>query len=173
MRRLPARLAAIWVAAAVLLLLADGCGPAPSPSLIRTGHLTSIVGTTWELVALGGRTLPVGTTVTLTFGPSDVSGKSSCTSFGGTYAYDTTSGALRIDGLTETKRACLDAGFNGVENAFFDALRGVASTSVDPDGRLVLGGSGAELVFEVGPVLVPAVTTAPSGAPSGPASGAP
>ena len=155
-RRLrPTGLAAIWVIALVLLIVGEGCAPAPESSLVRVSHPTTLVGTTWRLVSVGGVAVPAGTTASLAFGPTDLSGDSSCNAFGGTYADDPASGAVRIDGLVSTKRACLDPGFNGVESAVFAALRGVADASIDPNGRLVLTGAGPALAFEVGPRGVP------------------
>ena len=160
MRRLHlTRLAAIWVTALLILIVSDGCAPQPEASLIRISHPTTLVGTTWVVVAIGGHAVPAGTTADLGFGPTDLTGDSPCNIFNGPYAYDPASGALRIGSLVSTKRACFDAGFNGVESAFLAALRGASDASIDPDGRLVLGGSAGAIVLGVGPVGVPAAAS--------------
>ena len=87
-----------------------------------------------------------------------MTGDSTCNAFGGAYQYDPSTGAFRIPSLVSTKRACLDAGFNGVESAFFAALRDATTASIDPGGRLVLSGPGGEAVLAVGPTGIPAVT---------------
>jgi len=114
-------------------------------------HPTSLVGTTWRLVSLDARRPPDGPDLTIDFSPTDVSGEGGCNSFGGQYAYRAATGELRLAGLVSTKRACVDAARNDAEAAYFGALDTVDQASIDPGGRLVLSGSDAVLVFEVGP----------------------
>lgn len=157
MRRLrAARLASVRVVAVFVLIVSGACAPAPSASLIRVSHPASLVGTAWRLVSIDGHKPPSSPDVTIAFGPSDISGDGPCNSFGGTYAYDPTIGALQFGPLVSTKRACVDPVLNDAEAAYFGALHGVVGASDDPNGRLVLAGAGPELVFEVGPQLVPA-----------------
>lgn len=152
-RRGPVRLAAAWIPTVILLSVLEACGPAPGNSVIRISHPSTLVGTVWQLAAVGRVAVPTGTTASLDFGPTELSGESTCNAFGATYAYGPTTGALRIGNLVSTKRACLDPGFNGIEPAMLAGLRGATDASIDSQGRLVLSGVGAELAFEVGPTL--------------------
>jgi heat shock protein HslJ len=111
----------------------------------------TLAGSSWRVVSIAGRPLPAVPDVTLAFTASDVSGAGGCNSFGGTYTFDPATGALRFGPLISTKRACVEAARNEVEAAYFTALRDVASARIDPDGRLSLLGSGAELILAVGP----------------------
>ena len=151
---------------ALALVLAAACAPEPVPSLIRSSHPAALAGTTWTLVSIGGRTVPAGISASLTFGNASLSGDGPCNGFGGTWTYIAATGALRIDQLVQSLRECIEPDRSALEAAYFDALRGVAGASIDTAGRLVLDGSGPELVLKVGPVVVPAATDVPSGAPS-------
>ncbi len=142
------------------------CASEAAPSVVRVSHPVTLSGTTWTLVSIQDRRPPVGPDVTVTFGPTDVSGDGGCNSYGGAYRYDPTNGALAIGDLVSTKRACVEPARNDLETAFFQALRGASAVSVDPDGRLVVTGSGAELVLAVGPQpggppVLPPASTAP------------
>lgn len=149
-------------------IVAGGCAPSPPASLTRVSHPTWLIGTAWRLVSIQGRQPPIGSDPTLVFGRSgDVSGDGPCNSFGGIFDYDSTGGAIRIGNLLSTKRACLEPARTEAERVYVQALRVVVDASVDQDGRLVLSGSGAELVLEVGPQsLGPAVVPPPSSAPA-------
>ena len=147
-------IASVGVLIMVALLvsaIAGGCSPAAAPSLARDSHPATLEMTAWRLVAIQGRQPPAGSDATLHFEAGRVAGNGGCNSFGGSYLYDVATGALAIGDLGSTKRACVEPARNDLEAAYFQALRGVATASVDPDGRLILGGSGAELVFVVGP----------------------
>ena len=162
-RTASARLALLLLAA----VAAIACAPEPSASLQRVSHPSSLSGTTWRVVAIQGRQPPVGRDLTLVFGPNgEVEGDGGCNSFGGIPTYVPATGALHIEALVSTKRACVEPARNEVEAAYLQALRTVAVASIDPDGRLVLTGAGAEVVLEVGPQQVgPGVTLPPSNAP--------
>ena len=152
------RLAAMWTALLVVILVSEACAPAPEASVIRISHPATLVGTTWQLVSVAGVAATAGATASLSFGATEVRGTSTCSDFGGAYQYDPATGAFRIPSLVSTKRACLDPGFNGLESAFFAALRDATAAGMDPDGRLVLGGPRGGAVLAVGPTLVPAVS---------------
>lgn len=142
------------------------CAPEPPPSIARVSHPTTLAGTTWRLVSLQGRQPPIGREVTLIFGPNgEVEGDGGCNSFAGIPSYDPATGALRIEQLVSTKRACVEPARNDVEVAYFQALRMVTRASIDAESRLVLQGSAAELVFEVGPRSIDPVVTPPPIAP--------
>ena len=148
-----------------LALVALGCAPEPaSSSLTRVSHPSDLAGTSWELVTIGGAAPSSGPAVSLVFGRGEVSGTGSCNAFGGSYAYDPSTGALRLGDLVSTKRACIEAGRNELEAAYLAALRTATDASIDEDGRLVISGAGAELVLRVGgvPVGPPVTEPAPS-----------
>jgi heat shock protein HslJ len=139
--------------AALAALVVGGCSPEAAPSVAPDSHPATLARTTWTLVSIQGQAPAAGTAVTVEFGPDRLSGASGCNSYGGGYAYDPASGDLRIGDLGSTKRACAKPALNELEAAFLLALRGVSAASLDPDGRLVLRGSGPELVWLAGPQL--------------------
>jgi heat shock protein HslJ len=155
------------ILAVTLAAIAAGCGPEPSASLQRVSHPVALAGTSWRLVAVRGVAPPAGADVTLSFGPDGrVSGDGPCNGFGGTFTYEAASGRLALGDLVSTKRACVDPARGQLETAYFEALRTATEASGDPEGRLVLTGSGAELVLEVaGRPVGPPVEASPP--PSG------
>jgi putative lipoprotein len=154
------RLAAALV---VLAALAGACAPEAAPSPIRVSHPSDLAGTAWELMTIGDRPPTAGQAVTLVFGRGELSGNGSCNAFGGTYTYDPATGALRVDGLVSTKRACVEPARNELEAAYLATLRSAADASIDSAGRLVISGAGAPLVLAVGGVPVGPPITAPPG----------
>lgn len=135
-------------------LTACTLAPSASPSGAPSGSPPAgLAGTTWRLVSIQDLRPPLGPDVTLSFGASDISGNGGCNAFNGSYALDPDSGSLRIGDLGSTKRACADPGRGDLENAYFAALRGAGAAGLDSDGRLVLAGAGARLVFERAPGL--------------------
>jgi heat shock protein HslJ len=122
------------------------------PSLTRVSHPASLAGTTWRLLSIQGRPVPVGPDVTLTFDDAGrVSGNGGCNGFGGQFTYEPATGAISVSRRVSTLRECLQAARTDLESAYLVALAGAAVATTDSDAHLVLGGSGAELVFEVGP----------------------
>ena len=168
MRRIGSGRVAILIALVGVDVVAGACAPAPPASLTRVSHPASLAGTAWQLDSLQGRQPPLGAVLTLIFGRSgDVSGEGACNGFGGSFDYDASRGAIRIGRLLSTKRACLEPARNDADRIYFQALGVVADASVDSAGRLVLSGSGAELVLEVGPQPIGApVEEQPTAAPS-------
>jgi putative lipoprotein len=156
------RIVALLVA---LVAILAGCAPEAPASPTRVSRPDTLAGTVWRLVAIGDRPVPAGPDVTLRFGPSEVSGNGSCNAFGGSYAYDATSGAIRIADLVSTKRACIEPGRNELEATYLATLRAASDASIDPDGRLVLTGAGVLLVLEVAGVPTDLPLEAPSAAP--------
>lgn len=130
--------------------LVPSATPSGTPSASPPAGLA---GTTWRLVSIQDLRPPLGSDVTLAFTASDISGNGGCNTFNGSYALDPASGSLRIGDLGSTKRACVEPGRGDLENAYFAALRGAAAASLDADGRLVVAGAGAKLVFERVPGL--------------------
>jgi heat shock protein HslJ len=145
------------LAVLALVLVAVACGPEPGSSVVRLSHLATLTGTRWTVVAIGGQAVAPRPEVLLGFDAQDVAGSGGCNGFGGTYAYDPGSGRLRFGDLISTKRACVDHVTGSVEAAYVQALRGAAVASVDPEGRLVIDGSGPELLLTIAgqPVALP------------------
>jgi heat shock protein HslJ len=169
MRRIGTVRIAVLVAIVGVGFVAAACAPSPPASLTRVSRPTSLIGSAWQLVSMQGRQPPVGSELTLNFGRSgDVSGDGACNSFGGIFEYDASRGSIRIGNLLSTNRACLEPARNEVDRIYFQALGVVGDANIDPDGRLVLSGSGAELVFEVGPQSFPAGEPPSSDAPGAP-----
>ena len=145
--------------AAVLALLvtAVACAPAPAPSLSRVSHPAQLANTSWDLVTLNGASPVPGTAATLEFTATQFGGAAPCNSFGGAFAYDAGTGAVRFDQIVSTKRACVAGPASQLEAAYFAALRTVSEADMDVDGHLVLVSAGGPLVFGVAgrPALPP------------------
>ena len=159
--------AALALASFAVLLAACGGDPAGTPG--RVSHPVALAGTSWRLVSLGDRVPPPGNDLTIRFGADGrLSGTGGCNSFGGAFGYEAATGLLEIGDLASTKRACAEPARNQAEAAYLVALRGVTEAAGDPDGRLVLTGDGAELVFEVaGEVSAPPIEVPPDPAAEG------
>jgi heat shock protein HslJ len=156
------RLLTMLVATAIIL---SGCAAEPPASLTRISHPSTLAGTTWRLLSIQGRPVPLGPDVTLTFDDADrVSGNGGCNGFGGQFTYEPATGAIRVSNRVSTLRECFEQVRSDLESAYFNALAGAIVANMDSAGHLVLGGSAAELVFEVGPqqVGVP-IDASPSG----------
>ena len=139
------------VLATVVVALVAGCGTDATPSLQRMAQPNGLANTSWRLVGVGEQLVPADPVVTLLFTSTEASGSGGCNAFGGTFADDPASGELRIQGLVSTKRACVDGPRNEFEAAYFAALQGPLTATVDDAGRLVLIGQDLTLRFEVGP----------------------
>ena len=122
--------------------------PPPPSASAPPGVTVRLADKLWRLVAIDGAAVPGGPDVTLAFSGGRVSGEGPCNSFGGTVAFDETTGMLRIGDLASTKRACVDPARGALETTWFAALRAVTSASVDGAGRLVLTAGIHELALE-------------------------
>ena len=148
MGRFPLALSLVFVAA---------CAPEPPASPIREAHPVSIAGSSWRIVAIGGAALPPQPEMTIEFADGRLTGQGPCNSIGGSALYDPTSGAIRIGDLVTTKRACVDPNLARVESVLVNSLRAATQVGVDPDGHLVLAGSGIDIVLDVAgqPIPIP------------------
>jgi heat shock protein HslJ len=144
-RRVPATpiLASIAFLLGVTIVACSREAATPQPG---RGRPATLDGTAWKLVAVQGRPV-AGSGASLAFARGGVSGDGGCNRFGGSFSYESATGALTIDALASTKRACLEPARNDLEAAYLRALRGVSAATIDSEGRLVLSGSGAELVL--------------------------
>ncbi len=156
------RLGTVALLPSLLVVLLAACAPEPaSSSLTRVSHPGDLAGTSWELRTIGGTVPASGPALTLVFGRGELSGNGSCNAFGGSYAYDASTGAIHVGDLVSTKRACIEPGRNELEAAYLAALRGATDASIDENGRLVIRGTGAPLVLTVGGAPVGAPVTKP------------
>jgi putative lipoprotein len=149
--------------AAILLGLA-ACSAEPPASLTRVRHPATLAGTTWRLLSIESRPVPVGPDVTLTFDDAGrVSGNGGCNGFGGQFTYEPGTGAISVSNQFSTLRECFEQVRNDLESAYLNALAGATVANIDLGGHLVLSGS-AGLVFVVGPRQVgEPIDASPSG----------
>jgi len=95
-------------------------------------------GTSWDLVEMGTTADFAQIVPTIEFGADGgVSGFAACNTFSGTFTIDGPTVALGP--LATTKMAC-ERPASAVEAEYLGALSGVATWSIEPDGRLLLGG---------------------------------
>ncbi len=94
------------------------CEGGPSGSPIRMSHPTTLAGSVWQLVAIGGRSVAGISEPSLVFADEELSGDGGCNAFGGPYTYDPATGAVAIGDLISTKRACVEAARNEIEEAY-------------------------------------------------------
>lgn len=82
--------------------------------------------------------------ITVTLDGDQISGTAACNGYGGTYQID--DGVFQITGIAVTEMACMPVEAMESERAFLEALLNVDGTAV-ADGKLVMTGSRAEMVF--------------------------
>jgi heat shock protein HslJ len=134
-----------------VLLIAVACDGAAVPSGSSDGSRpATLAGTNWTVLRVGVQ-IPVGGAVpTIAFGAGQVSGTGGCNHFGGAYAYDARTGALRFDQIGMTAMACADDRRNRFETAFSGALVAVNRADLDADHHLLLSGPGGVIVLAPG-----------------------
>jgi heat shock protein HslJ len=150
MRRPPSvipRLAAVLVAAAV----AAACGgdaspsPIPDPSAAPPSGtaLLPLEGTRWVLPPGAVPALEAGAAVDAVFDAGSLAGRGPCNAYGGRYAL---AGArLVISDLFSTKKSC-GGQLDTAEQAFFAALKAVASHEIGADALVLRDAAGALLI---------------------------
>jgi heat shock protein HslJ len=136
------RLAIAWVLVATMLVA--GCA-----AVTREAHPTTLANTAWRAVSVNGLAPVAGSEPTAKFSIADVSGSGGCNDWFSPYTYDPSTGQVRLEQVAMTARACANPALEPVERGFSDVLVTVTTASIDPDGRLVLSGSGGEIVFAV------------------------
>ena len=135
--------------ALLLTLLIAGalaaCGPA-SPSVTRSAVPSTLAGTAWTAVLVDGQPTVTGTRPAASFTTDQVKGTTGCNSYGGPYQYS--AGTIAFGDLATTLVGCQGA-VGAVEQRFVKALDGATTVSMDPDGRLIIDGSGGSITLEV------------------------
>lgn len=117
-----------------LIVLTASCCPCRK---VRTTVDQPLVGTSWQLVQLDGRTVePEGENFTVTFGTDRrISGRGACNRLTGQYETGE-HGALTIGQAAATRMACLKDG--DLETAFQQMLSGATHYEIDGDDLLIL-----------------------------------
>ena len=135
------RWAIVLMVLVALTILLAGCGSG-----------SSLEGTQWLLVSLGGET-PLASTAppSAEFSEDEISGSTGCNHYFG--AYEVSGSKITIRDLASTEMACMDPeGVMDQEQAFLAALRETASYSLDGDRLEFLDATGsARMVFESAP----------------------
>jgi heat shock protein HslJ len=145
-RTIRARVGAFAFAMAALVVA--GCGVRGEPSLIRTAYPTSLAGSAWSAVSVAGQPTVVGSAPTAVFTVDRIEGTTGCNAYFASYQYAT--GAIEIAEMGSTAIGC-DGAIGATEQRFTAAMQGASSVSIDPEGRLVLDGSGGSITFVVAP----------------------
>jgi heat shock protein HslJ len=135
-------LAIAWVLVATILVV--GCA-----AVTREAHPTTLANTAWRAVSVNGLAPVGGSEPTAMFAIDQANGSGGCNDWFSPYTYDPATGQIRLEQVAMTARACANPALAPVERAFSDVLVTVTTASIDPDGRLVLSGSGGEIVFAV------------------------
>jgi heat shock protein HslJ len=122
------------MAGAASIVATPGIAEAPPPD-----PGTGLEGTSWNLAEMGDTADFARIVPTIEFGADGtVSGFAACNTFSGTF---TTNGQIIALGpLATTKMAC-ERPASAVETGYLAALSGVTTWSIEPDGRLLLGGA--------------------------------
>ena len=116
-------------------IVASPATQAPTPQ----ASATDLAGTAWDLVEMGNTGDFARIVPTIEFGADGtVSGFAACNRFSGTFTTDVDT--LTLGPLAVTEMACVPPA-SEVERAYLQALSGVSSWSILPDGRLALGGA--------------------------------
>ena len=114
-------------------------GVTPSPT---TAPSNPLAGTSWTLSTMNGQPPLDGTTITLAFSDSAVSGNGGCNTYGGSYAVDGNN--ISIGALTSTQVLC-GTEIDQQEQQYFNLL-GSANTYQLDSGQLVLFSGGSEVL---------------------------
>lgn len=117
------------------IVAGPGVAEGPPPSEAGLG----LDGTTWSLAEMGDTADFARIVPTIDFGADgSVSGFSGCNTFSGTFTTD--GETIALGPLATTKMGC-ERPASAVETEYLQALSGVATWSIEPDGRLLLAGA--------------------------------
>ena len=154
MMRIPTVLVSLWPVAAVvasLVIALVGCSTLYDPPPSLGAGPTTLVGTSWRVVSVGGRAPVAGAVPTAAFAADRVTGSGGCNSYFGRYRYDPASGQIEFGEMGATAMACVEGPRNDFETAYFQALGKVTLVATDAFGRMKLSGPGGEIVLELDP----------------------
>jgi heat shock protein HslJ len=121
------------------------CGPGTSVAT-RSAVPSTLAGTAWTAVLVGGKATVLGSEPTAAFTTDQVRGSTGCNSYSGPYQYS--AGTIAFGDLATTLIGCAGT-LSDVEQGFVKALDGATTVSMDPDGRLIIDGSGGSITFTV------------------------
>jgi heat shock protein HslJ len=139
----------IAVLLTVLGLALAGCGDDQPASPIE-GHPATLAGTSWIVIAIGGRPPAPAGAPTIAFDATQAQGSGGCNHFGGRYTYDPATGGLRFADMGMTAMACAEAARNATETAFIQLLGQPSLVAqLGPDGHLILAGAAGRIELEV------------------------
>jgi heat shock protein HslJ len=144
--RSPARTRLARFALVALVLGALAACSSASPIATRAAIPSTLAGTAWTAVLVGSEATVSGSEPTATFTADQVRGSTGCNSYSGPYQYS--AGTIAFGALATTLIGCAGA-VSDVEQGFVKALDGATTVSMDPDGRLVVDGSGGSITFKV------------------------
>jgi heat shock protein HslJ len=117
------------------IVAGPGIAEGPPPSDPATG----LGGTSWNLAEMGSTADFARIVPTIEFGADgSVSGFAACNTFSGTFTTD--GQTIALGPLATTKIGC-ERPASAVEAEYLQALSGVKTWSIEPDGRLLLGGA--------------------------------
>ena len=119
-------------------------GPGSGPS---GGTPSTLAGTSWIVVSVGGRTPMAGAVPTVTFEADRVGGTGGCNQYGGPYRFDPATGRFEVRELVSTDMGCLQAGVSAFEGLFLKVLGAASQASLDPAGQLILDGPAGRIVL--------------------------
>jgi heat shock protein HslJ len=141
-----ALLLAVWV---VVAFVVSACGPAGEPSLTRSAWPVTLAGSRWTAIRVGDQATVTGSEPTATFTTDKIDGSGGCNHYFGSYEY--ARGVIKVSNMGSTAMACLAPGIGETEQRFMTAMQGASSVSIDPDGRMIIDGSGGSVTFTVAP----------------------
>ncbi|MEN3952484.1 META domain-containing protein [Iodidimonas sp. SYSU 1G8] len=107
----------------------------------------ALTGRTWQVEDIAAAGIIDRSHMTLTLGPDGrASGDTGCNRFGG--PYNLSGAALSFGDMMSTRRGCAPA-LMEQERRYLDALKGVSSWSLRPDGALLLQGAGGPILYRL------------------------
>jgi heat shock protein HslJ len=119
-----------------------------SMTFVLTGR-DPLVGTRWQLTAIGGTPVIPATLLTLEFHPGQqVTGSGGCNSYGGGYVLLEGTG-LSFDPLTSTKMACAGEGIGEQESTFLSTLQTTAYYELQGDQLTLWTAADQPMTFEL------------------------
>ena len=136
------RIPAVLFALLLVVIAACSSGGAASPSTDSVP--STLAGTSWKAVSVGGRSTVVDRPPTLTFDATNVSGSGGCNQFSGDYTY--ADGRITFGELPMTLIGC-DEPIGSLESEFLEVLGGGVTVTMDDAGQLLIEGPGGQALL--------------------------